>query len=140
MPTDVVSLEGRSILVCDVDETILELLTDVFADEGAVVTRAHGGQKSLDALRGGTFDLIVQALVMPDVDGWDVLGFLRSRRPELVNRLVLMTGYTYDPYTIRRLERLHLPALFKPFDLDELRNVVHSALYNAEVAQRRTAA
>ena len=140
MPTDVVSLQGRSILVCDVDEMILEMLADVFSEEGAKVMQAHGGQKSLDALRAGRFDLIVQALVLPDVDGWDVLSFLRSRRPELLSRLVLMTGYTYDPYTIRRIERLNLPALYKPFDLDELRNVVHETLYAVERTQRRSAA
>ena len=140
MPTDVVSLQGRSILVCDVDETILEMLTDVFSEEGATVTQAQGGQESLNALRTGRFDLVIQALVLPDVDGWDVLSFLRSRRPELVNRLVLMTGYTYDPYTIRRIERLNLPALYKPFDLDEIRNVAHETLYSAERTQRRTAA
>jgi two-component system response regulator HydG len=140
MPTDAVSLQDRSILVCDVDETILDLLTDVFSDEGASVTQAHGGQNALTLLRNGWFDLIVQALVMPDVDGWDVLGYLRSRRPDLVNRLVLMTGYTYDPFTVHRIERLHLPALYKPFDLDELRGTVHQTLHAAERTQRRTAA
>lgn len=133
-------LEGRSILVSDTDETILDLLTDVFADDGARVTRAAGGQASLDALRTGRFDLILQALVLPDVDGWDVLNFLRSRRPELLDRLVLMTGYTYDPFTVRRLERLGLPALFKPFDLDELRSLAQQTVQAADRKQQRRAA
>jgi DNA-binding NtrC family response regulator len=141
MSTEVVlSLENRSVLVCDADESILDLLEDVYADQGAVVTRAQGGQHSLDVLRTGQFDLIIQGLVMPDVDGWDVLSFLRSRRPDLMNRLVLMTGYTYDKFTVRRIERLHLPALYKPFDLDDLYTITQKTLWNAERTQRRTAA
>lgn len=140
MPTDVISLQDRSILVCDADESILDLLEDVFSEDGARVTRAQSGQRALAALRHGRFDLLIQALVLPDVDGWDVLSFLRSRRPDLLHRLVLMTGHTYDPFTVHRLERLGLPALYKPFDLDDLQNITQQALRTAERTRRRTAA
>ncbi|MBN1553374.1 MAG: response regulator [Phycisphaerae bacterium] len=130
-------MTNRSILVCDADESILDLLGDVFTDDGAIVTSAQGGQACLDLLRGGNFELIFQALVMPDVDGWDVLSYLRSRRTDLLRRLVLMTGYTYDTFTIRRLERLGLPALFKPFDLDELKTMAYRTLQAVETSKPR---
>jgi DNA-binding NtrC family response regulator len=140
MTDDRIDFQGKRILVSDIDDSIVGLLSDVFVEEGATVIEAIGGEASLEAVKTGRFDLIIQALVMPNVDGWDVLSFVRARRPELLGRMILMTGYTYDPYTVRRIHNLQMPALFKPFDLDELRKTAHETLYVAELNSTRSAA
>ncbi len=140
MPYEVAPLQGRTILVSDVDESILALLTDVFRNDGAEVVSALGGQAAINAMLSGRFDLIVQALVLPDVDGWDVLHFARTRRPDLVERMIFMTGCLHDGETAGRLQSLTRPVLFKPFDLDHLRTVARNTLETAETKPIRTAA
>ena len=140
MTPEQMSLQDQSVLICDQDAAILDLLTDVFEEQGALVTQALSGKTVIDTLRWKSFDLILQALVLPDLNGWDVLRFVRTYRPDLSNRVIMMTGYTYDPETVQRIKRENHPALFKPFDFDQLREIAYTTLRAFEPDPKRIAA
>ena len=72
---------------------------------------------------------------MPEVGGWAVLNYLKSHKSLLLMRTILMVGYPYQAETITKLRSFSIPVIFKPFDLDDLRDVVCDKLYHVELGQ-----
>jgi signal transduction histidine kinase/CheY-like chemotaxis protein len=89
------------------------------------VTVAQSGREALELLRAGTsFDAIFCDIMMPDYSGMDVYAAIAGERPELVSRLVFMTGGTF---TERAAEfRASVTNLFvdKPIDAATIRSVL----------------
>jgi PAS domain S-box-containing protein len=73
--------EGQtlSVLVVDDDPKAVELIAVRLAAIGASVLRAHGGQEAIDIARVELPGLIVLDLMMPTVNGFDVVEALRER-------------------------------------------------------------
>jgi len=69
------------ILVADDDEDVLQTTADLLAKEGYVVVTARDGFEALAELRGGTPEVIVAELKMPNMSGFELLGIVRKRFP-----------------------------------------------------------
>ena len=65
----------RRILVVDDDPDVLRLFTRMLhvCDDVLEVVTVSSGEQALDELRGSVFDLVFLDVVMPDMDGWQVL-------------------------------------------------------------------
>jgi CheY-like chemotaxis protein len=63
------------VLVVDDDPDAVELFSQMLhvCDSSLDVATAHGGKEALDRLRSAPPDLLLLDLVMPEVDGWQVL-------------------------------------------------------------------
>lgn len=105
---------GR-VLVVDDDPTVCKALARMLMDYD-VVTAANGVE-ALDVLArdSGGFGVLLCDLVMPHSSGADFYAALAARMPELVPRLVIMTGGAVTPAYQDFLD--HYPGwiLFKPF-------------------------
>ncbi|MEM1409137.1 MAG: response regulator, partial [Pseudomonadota bacterium] len=76
----------KTILLVDDDPTQRRLMQAVCERAGYFVKQAGGGEEAIDIVRGekgGSIDLMMLDLVMPNVDGMEVLAETRSSRPEL---------------------------------------------------------
>ncbi|MGY3264470.1 response regulator [Lysobacter sp. HA35] len=108
------------ILVVDDNARVREMLADLLELDGHVVFQAETGQVALQLLQGGLQPrLIVCDLMMPDVDGWQVLAAVEQmpERPE-----VIIFSSLGDLASIERLtERYGCTVLKKP---EQLREVV----------------
>ena len=72
------SIGSPRVLLVDDDLNVLRVLSKYFEGEDFVVDRADGGQAALDLIARRPPDLMVLDLMMPDVNGFDVLRSLRS--------------------------------------------------------------
>jgi signal transduction histidine kinase/CheY-like chemotaxis protein len=70
--------ERPMILVVDDEAEALEILNNYLSPAGYAVVNAHGGQQALQLARQLRPDLITLDILMPDLDGWQVLERLRS--------------------------------------------------------------
>jgi len=111
----------RRALIADDDELARVLLAAILTEAGYDVVEALDGSDAVRRLKERRFDVLFLDLLMPRVDGWTVLDFLRKRqdRPEKVflvtgmreTRLAaadqeLVSGIVtkpFDPATIKRL-------------------------------------
>jgi signal transduction histidine kinase/ActR/RegA family two-component response regulator len=85
----------RSILVVDDDPGARGALADFLLEAGFEVHTAASGPAALAQLRaGGTCDVLVTDLSMPDLDGLELLRLARSLRPGLPG--ILVTGHLSD--------------------------------------------
>lgn len=105
------------ILAIDDDVALCELLTDYLISEGFEVESTHDGEAGLEAACRGKHDLIVLDVMLPGINGFEVLRHLRSQSDTPVIML------TARGETIDRIVGLEIGAddyLAKPFNPREL--------------------
>lgn len=117
------SLDGTRVLVVDDSEAITGLIHDALSGWGAQVECCTSGLAAMQLLRRKAYDALVLDLVMPCVDGWQVIGFLERYRPGMLSRTILLTG---DRHNTERAgdEGLGVTLMHKPFDVQQLRQTV----------------
>ncbi len=119
--------EGKVLLIDD-DEPLGTSLARVLrlGDRLEVTTRAA---EALDRIqRGARYDLILCDVMMPELGGGDFVARLATVAPELVSRVVLMTGGAFTEAQRRFVEQTRLEVLIKPFDVEALRALVAKRL------------
>ena len=116
------------VLVADDEPRITKLVSLALSDEGFRVVTASSGEEALKKAEEIRPDIVLLDIVMPDIDGIEVMRQLRERRSVPV---ILLTakGATSD-----KAKGLDLGAddyVAKPFDLDELAARVRAVLRRA---------
>ena len=76
--SEIVSLEGRQILVVDDNKVNQAVAKAIFEAAGAVVTLAGDGVEGLEKLRAGDFGVVLMDVHMPRMDGIEALGRIRA--------------------------------------------------------------
>jgi CheY-like chemotaxis protein len=120
-------LKGLRVLVADNDDRVRRSAHSLLGRWGCVVETARDGQEALTMARLSTYDAILADIRLPDMSGYEVYRRLREAQPEA--RVILMTGYGYDPthaLVKARQDGLRV-VLFKPFRVDQLRDALASA-------------
>jgi len=98
--------EGQTltVLVVDDDPKAVELVAVRLAAIGASVLRAHGGQDAIDLARAQLPGLIVLDLMIPTVNGFDVVEALRERPETARIPIIVMTAKRINAEDHRRLD------------------------------------
>jgi CheY-like chemotaxis protein len=111
------SVQRGTILVVDDDSVLRRLLATVLKLRGYQVLVAEDGIQALDTLRehGSSVDLILADIIMPQMDGWDLLQEVQDRHPKIP--VILLTLIEEAKPTTARAEAMGAAAcLFKPID------------------------
>ncbi len=108
---------GR-VLVVEDDERLARLLTRVLTGSGLTVHWAPNGTEGLDIALRGDFDLVVLDLVLPGIDGAQVLRRLVGERPH--QRILVLSGACEVANRVACLEAGAEDFLGKPFAVAEL--------------------
>ena len=136
-PAEVPAIRGKRVLVVDDEPAIAGVVAEVLGLDGHVVeTVAHGGV-ALAKVRAQPYDLILSDLRMPELDGSSFYRELARLAPQLLPRVIFMTGDTLSASTRAFLEETRVRCLGKPFTLAEIRAVVQRALQALEEAPAR---
>jgi len=115
-----------SILVLEDEEEIRSMLVDALAEAGYRVESATDGLTGLAHFQGGTFDVVLTDLSLPECSGLDVARAVKSMRPETPVVLITGWGRLVDPVRLRE-SGVDL-MLVKPFRLERVISVVADAL------------
>ncbi len=89
------------VLLIDDDEELCEMLAEYLATEGFEVTAVHNGINGVARAREGGWDALVLDVMMPGMNGFDVL---RALRPELAVPVLMLTARGEDMDTVVGLE------------------------------------
>ena len=129
--------EGGELLVVDDDPANLDLLSRRLTRQGYEVTTAGGGQEALDLLDQQDFDLVILDMLMPGINGLQVLKQLKSD-PERQAIPVIMISALDS--TDRVVECIALGAedyVFKPFNPILLKARVSAALEKSRLRENQ---
>lgn len=116
------------VLVVDDDERIRELCRDILEYSEIQVDTAANGAEALTKLRQRTYGAMILDLMMPVVNGFEVLQELRAVNPEMLSRTIVATAASEE--TLRHFsDQAKIAGLVrKPFDIQELRTLVVQCL------------
>jgi nitrogen regulation protein NR(I) len=115
-----------SILVIDDDETVRDVLKTFLQAKGFEVTVASDGQTGLDVCREGKFDIVLSDLVMPGIDGLEVLRGISEQK--LNTQVIMVTAFGSVQTAVEAMKMGAFDYVTKPFVMDELLIVVQRAL------------
>ena len=115
-----------SILVVDDESTTQDTLGLFLETEGYRVATARSGEEALTRIEEQEFDVIVADVVMPGVNGFDVLERSRVLNPGAA--VILMTGHATVEMAIEALRKGACDYLQKPFVLHDLARCVQRLL------------
>ena len=107
----------RSILLIEDDTDLCSLMLDYFAQHGYLVEAIYDGRNGLARAIEGGFDLILLDVMLPALDGFEVLRQLRKRSATPVIMLTARTAQTDRVTGLNSGADDYLP---KPFEPEEL--------------------
>lgn len=110
----------RTIVVVDDDRDIRMILRANLEEEGYAVLEASGGREALEVIKGSDPDLVVLDIMMPEVDGYDVLQELRSTPDYADLPVVLLTARRQESDVWEGWSAGADYYITKPFKMDEL--------------------
>jgi len=112
------------VLVVDDESELLDAMCESLQKLGHSIAGVTSGTSALERLKSETFDLILSDLRMPGMDGPELYESACALIPRLRHRFVFITGDSLTDRATRFLDRVGLPHVDKPFDLETVRAVV----------------
>jgi two-component system OmpR family response regulator len=105
------------VLVVEDEPELLRVIARALAEEGYAVDRAADGEEGLFRATSWEYDAVVLDLMLPKIDGWQLLAEIRKRKKTPV---LILTARDAVPDRVRGLDGGADDYLVKPFELAEL--------------------
>lgn len=121
------------ILIIEDEENIARVLQLELEFEGYAADVAHTGTAGLIKYREGNFDLILLDLMLPEMNGLDVLK--RIRATEQATPVILLTAKSEVEDKVKGLDLGANDYVTKPFEIDELLARIRSAIRFAKTRE-----
>ena len=113
--------ESYRVLVVDDDDRMLELIEAVLRSRlGCRVDRASNGAEATSALDREDFNLVLSDILMPRMNGVELMQWVDANRPHVAPRIVFMTGDVNPKGPSDEIRRAGRPVLNKPFSVEAL--------------------
>ncbi len=114
------------LLICDDEEMIRESLGGLLQDHGYEATTASCGSEGLKIMADQDFDLVILDIIMPDMDGIEVLARIKEKHKE--TEVIMITGYADKDRAVATF-RLHAyDFIEKPFESKAILNTIKHCL------------
>lgn len=118
----------RKLLIVDDQNGIRVLLVEVFSSEGYETFQASNGKTALEIVDEHVPDLVLLDMKIPGMDGLEILKRIKQKHENI--KVIMMTAYGELDMINEAKETGALMHFTKPFDIDELRQVVNDQLRN----------
>jgi DNA-binding response OmpR family regulator len=111
---------GKKILLVDDEEDILDFLELILEEQGYAVIKATSGREALAAAQVNRPELILLDIMMPEMDGWEVLKLLKADEEVAHIPVAMLTARTEMKDKIQGLQEGAIDYICKPFATKEL--------------------
>ena len=114
--------QALKVLVVDDDQAICEFMETFLKKDGFDVKTMSDPKEAPDEIKVGGYHLVVLDLMMPDMDGVEVLEKIRKVDSDVA--VVIFTGYPSLDTAVKSMKLDAVDYLKKPFNPDEFRGVI----------------
>ena len=129
--------QPQRVLVADDDQSIRQLVSTIVRRERLDVDSAADGVEALEHLKRNDYAVVLLDLMMPRLDGFGVIEWMRTNPPLIKPIIIVITAYADQRFKEVDSE-LVSGVLRKPFDVAELGNLVRACVngFTEEVTQK----
>lgn len=113
-------MDRKRVLVVEDDERVRRVEGLILSSAQLEIEEAKGGQEALDRLDQGKYDLVVLDLMMPEVDGMQVLKSIRSKPETEGLPVIVVTAKNSDREILEGFQSGANYYITKPFEPREL--------------------
>lgn len=117
---------ANKILIVEDEETLCESLQRVFTKEGFEVDGVNSAEAALKVLEDGVHDLLITDIILPGMNGIELLKRSRQKQPELI--VVIITAYASVETAIEALRAGAYDYVMKPIIHEEIKKIASNAL------------
>jgi two-component system NtrC family sensor kinase len=123
--TIVAAPQKLPVLLIEDEPSVMTFVKAALERAGYQVVTATSGAEALPLLEKADYKGVVSDMRTPGgVDGADVHAWLVRNRPQLVSKLIFITGDIVNEETAKTLARTGAPCVEKPFRIQQLMEVV----------------
>jgi len=123
-----------NILVVDDELSMREFLKILLEREGHETFTAADGAKAIDAFKKENFDLIISDIRMPGMGGLPLLEKIKEMDSSVP--VILVTAYASPEDAVLAMKNGAFDYITKPFKVDEIKNIIKSALASTDTAPK----
>lgn len=113
-------MDRKRVLVVEDDERVRRVEGLILASAQLEIEEAKGGQEALDRLNESPYDLVILDLMMPEVDGMQVLKSIRSKPETEGLPVIVVTAKNSDREILEGFQSGANYYITKPFEPREL--------------------
>ncbi len=117
---------SKSILIVEDEETLRESIKRIFTKEGYAVDTAESAEKGLELLAATVYDVIISDIILPGMDGIEMLGKVREQLPDQI--VIIVTAYASLDTSVKALRAGAYDYIMKPIIHEEIKQIVRNAL------------
>jgi DNA-binding NtrC family response regulator len=120
------NIKRAKILVVDDEQVMLDVLSKLLRDDGFEVETAATGKEALEKIKNNSYQLLIQDIQLPDINGLDVLKETRIIKEDIP--VIMVTAYGSIDTAVQAMKLGAKEYLTKPFDNEEVLLQVHRSL------------
>ena len=114
------------ILFVDDEQLLHGLFERLFTRHGIKVTSCSDATQATEELKKNSYDLVVTDFMMPDMDGFELLAYIRSEHPR--TKVIMITAHSNVQHAVRSMKNGAIDYIPKPFSTTELVERVQNCL------------
>jgi two-component system response regulator PilR (NtrC family) len=122
-----------SILVVDDELSMREFLQIMLKKENYAVDTAASGEEALEEIERNPYDLILCDIMMPRINGMEVLRRTRELNPEAM--VIMITAFASTETAVEAMKLGAYDYITKPFQVDEIKLIVKNALERSRLVR-----
>lgn len=119
-------MSAPKVLVIDDEEGICRAVQRALRSENLQVDIATSGGQGLQRICSDGYDLVLLDIMMPDINGIDLIASIHAHDPEIV--CIIITGYGTVELAVQAIKQGAYDFLTKPFSVDTLLLAVRQGL------------
>jgi len=128
-------MESWNLLIVDDDVAVLEIMWNIVHQiEGLHVEKTNNPHRALEILKRQPFHMLLTDLVMPDLNGLDLMKKAREIHPEI--SIAVVTGFGDLELAMGAIKAGAYGYVHKPFRPEELALIIHNMLEKQEILKR----
>ena len=119
------------ILLIEDDDGSREALLILLTVSGFVMKGCSRGKEALELLSGERFDIVISDLLLPDMNGIDILTQVKLDSPR--TEVILVTGHASAETAVQAMKKGAYDYITKPLNIDELRIIIDKAVEKGQL-------
>jgi two-component system response regulator PilR (NtrC family) len=119
-------MKKRNVLIVDDDPDVLSMLERLLKKLDYYPFVAQNGEEAVNVIDAQKIDVVVSDLVMPEMDGMELLKRVKSRKGDIP--FVMITGHPTIETAVEAIKKGAYDYLTKPFQVEEVQIKIDRAL------------